>query len=209
MTIISVTSAKLHLFDIVFDDGTNGSIDKTVWKDSGYIEGDSLEQEDWDALCVTSDVHRAKEKALYYLSLREYGTGELVQKLCRAGIARELARETVERLASYGIVDDERCAAILARSLCTRKHYPRRRIAATLKEKGFSSETIENALCELPEEDTQQALELLIKKGYNGKSDLAARDKMLAKLARYGFSYSTAKKAMALYEEQCEDEEFI
>jgi len=199
--ILSVTSAKLHLYEIVFDDGTVGSVDKTVWEHSGYSIGDSMDPHEWDALCELSDTHRAREKALYYLSLRDYGSGELVQKLCRAGIARELASDTVKRLAQSGLIDDERYAAALARDMSSRKLYPKRRIAASLKEKGFSSDVIENALCELPEEETQQALELLIKKGYNGKSEGVPRDKLLAKLARYGFSYSVSRRALELLED--------
>ena len=88
-----------------------------------------------------------------------------------------------------------------------RKLYPKRRIAAALREKGFSSEAIENALSELVEEDEKQALELLIKKGYNGKSEAVSYEKWLAKLARYGFSYGASKRAFDLWDELYADEE--
>ncbi|MBR5134787.1 MAG: regulatory protein RecX [Clostridia bacterium] len=207
MRISVVKAAKLHLYDIEFDDGSVGAIDKTVWEHSGYREGDEIDPHQWEALFTLSQTHRAREKALYYLSLRDYGVGELVQKLCRAGISRELAQETVSRLEQSGLIDDERYAAALARDMSQRKLYPKRRIAAALREKGFSSEAIENALSELVEEDEKQALELLIKKGYNGKSEAVSYEKWLAKLARYGFSYGASKRAFDLWDELYADEE--
>ncbi len=205
MIVTEVKAAKQHLYTIVFDDGESMDIDKTVWEHSGIQKQDEMSLKQAEELLSASNEYRAREKALYYLSLRDYGSGELVQKLCRVGIDRTLASVTVDKLAAAGLIDDVRYAGLLARDMSTRKLYPKRRIAMALREKGFASDVIEEILLQLPAEEEQQALELLRKKGYNGAADCVKREKALAMLARYGFSYAAAKRALALWEESAEE----
>ena len=202
MRITAATPKRQHLVRIDLDDGQSGDIDKTVWEHSGLSVGQVLDDEEWVALTECSAVHRAREKALYYLSLRDYGAGELVQKLRQGGIDKDLAAQTVARLQESGLINDERYAAMLARDMSARKLYPPRRIAMALKEKGFDAETVAQAIEQLDVEEEQQALELLRKKGYNGTDDAAKRQKALGMLARFGFSYATAKRALTLLEEE-------
>ncbi len=202
MTIISAKPAKNHVYELVFDDGQNGSVDKTVWEHSGYAVSSVLTPEEWETLCCRSQTHRAREKALYYLSHRDYGSGELIRKLCQSGIERTLATETVQRLAESGLIDDNRYAKLLARDLQSRKLYPKRRIALALKEKGFSSDVIQSAVESLADEEEQQALELLRKKRYNIGGDPSARNKALAMLSRYGYSYSVSRRAIERLEQE-------
>ncbi len=199
MTVLSVKPAKLHLYDIMLDDGQSGSIDKTVWEHSGFAVGTTLDDVQWETLLEQSAAYRAREKALYYLSLRDYGSGELETKLCRAGIDRELARRTVSRLTESGLIDDTRYATMLARDMSERKLYPKRRIAMALREKGFTPAAVVEALLQIDDKEEQQALELLKKKRYNGLHEPAGKQKALAMLARYGFSFSAAKRAIERY----------
>ncbi len=205
MRILAVEAAKQHLFRVSVEDG-EAMIDKTIWGHSGWQIGDELSDAEWAALSESSEAHRAREKALYYLSLRDYGSGELTNKLCQAGIARDRATATVERLVQSGLIDDKRYALMLARDLTARKLYPKRRVAMALREKGFDSDTIVEILSKLPEEEEQQALELLRKKRYNGASDRKQREKTMAMLARYGFSYAASQRAMALREEELNED---
>lgn len=202
MTVLSVKPARLHLYDITLDDGQCGSIDKTVWEHSGFAVGSALDDAQWEALLEHSAQHRAREKALYYLSLRDYGSGELETKLCRVGIDRDLAHRTVSRLTESGLIDDTRYATMLARDMSERKLYPKRRIAMALREKGFPSAAVEDALLQIDDKEEQQALELLKKKRYNGFHEPAEKQKALAMLARYGFSFSAAKRAIERYADE-------
>ncbi|MGN0171533.1 MAG: regulatory protein RecX [Acutalibacteraceae bacterium] len=207
MKIVSVKAQKQHLYEVTLDDGQQGQIDKTVWEQTAYGEGTAVDDEQWEALCRRSQEHRARERALYYLSLRDYGSGELTSKLCRAGFDRALSQQTVEKLCRAGLVDDARYAAMLARDMQGRKLYPRRRIAMVLREKGFPAQAIEEALEALPDREEQQALELLYKKRYNGANDQKQREKALGMLARYGFSYAVSRRALEEWErEQTEQE---
>lgn len=205
MRIASVKSAKLYLYDITLENECIVSIDKTIWEHACLHEGDELDEATLEMLVLRSETHRAREKALYYLSRRDYGSGELISKLRQAGVRRDLAEATIARLVEGGVIDDRRYAAMLARDMATRKLYPMRRIAMALREKGFDSETIDEVIAQLSCKEEQQALELLRKKGYNGAADYTAREKVLSMLARYGFSYTVSKRALALWEEAQEE----
>ncbi len=209
MRVCEVTAAKYHLYTVTLDDGQIEGIDKSVWEHSGYQVGSNLSDDEWEALTTLSKTHRAREKALYYLSLRDYGSGELRSKLRQAGVEKNLAEQTVSRLCESGLIDDARYASALARDMSERKCYPPRRVAMALREKGFSAEVIEQAIEKMNVEEEQQALELLRKKRYNGKSDPKLREKAMGMLARYGFSYAAAKKALALWDEQYDEDDPI
>lgn len=196
MRIVSVQAGKQHLCTVTLDDSTALLIDKTIWEHSGLSVGTEVTAEDIHHLSAVSETHRAREKALYYLSLRDYGSGELIGKLCRAGISRDLAEQSVSRLVDSGLIDDARYALRLARDMQERKLYPKRRIAMALREKGFCAQDIEQAVEQLSDEEEQQALELLRKKRYNDIREPAKREKALAMLARYGFSYTVSKRAI-------------
>ena len=119
----------------------------------------------------------------------------------KVGFARDLAEKTVKRLRDSGLINDARYAAMLAADMQERKLYPKRRIAMALREKGFSSQDIEDALCNLPDAEEQQALDLLRKKRYKKTSDPAMREKAFGMLGRYGFSYAVSRRAWDLLEE--------
>ncbi len=197
MRINKVTPAKQHLYDVQFEDGQSIPIDKTIWEHSGLSVGADVTQEEQEALYGESLAFRAREKALYYLSNRDYGSGELIQKLCRAGTDRTVAEQTVMRLRESGLIDDERYATTLARDLQERKLYPKRRIAMALREKGFSSEIVSLAVDSLSDEEEEQALSLLHKKRIFMIEDPKQREKVLAMLSRYGFSYAVASRALS------------
>ena len=202
MRIDKVTPAGQHLYDISFDDGGHGEIDKTVWEHSGLSVGTELPEEEWERLLIRSATHRAREKALYYLSNRDYGSGELIRKLCLVGIDRTLAEETVSRLCESGLINDERYAVMMARDLQERKLYPKRRIAMALREKGFSSEIVSLAVESLSDVEEEQAIALLHKKRIYTIEDPKHRDKVLGMLARYGFSYAVSSRALSRLNDQ-------
>ncbi len=207
MRVISVQPKKGHLALVTFDDETVGEIDTTVWERSGYAQGSDIGAGEWEALTYESERFRAKSRALYYLSARDYGCGEMAEKLVRAGFGREIAQSTAEELAAGGLIDDGAYARRLAADMASRKFYPNRRIAIALSEKGFSGQTVRLAVDGLPDNETDRALELLRKKRYNNLSDAAVRQKALGMLSRYGFSYSDAKAAAEALAEETRDRE--
>lgn len=195
MKIIAVSRRRRRLYLLTLEGGDPIEVDVGTFDESPYREGCDLSEEQLNTLLATSRRNRAKERALYLLGLRDYSCHELEQKLYTEATP-EIAAAVVERLQEVGLLDDERYAARLARSLSEGKHYPRRRIEQELRRRGISNGLIQTVVFDLEGEDFEQALALLQKKYYNKLNDPDSRRRVIAALARRGFSYGAIRRAM-------------
>lgn len=195
MKIVEITRLRRSLYRLDFEDGDAVEVDVRTLDESPYRAGCAITEEQLDTLLAASQYNRARERALYLLGLRDYACKELEQKLYTEADP-DVAAAVVERLRQVGLLDDERYAARLARSLSEVKHYPRRRIEQELRHRGIDPLTAQSAVEELDSEDFEQALALLERKYYNKLSDPDSRRRVIAALARRGFSYGAIRRAM-------------
>ena len=195
MKILSITRQRRRLYRLDLEGTDPIEVDVSTFDESPYQEGSDLTAEQLNTLLAASQYHRARERALYLLGLRDYACKELEQKLYTEA-APDTAAAVVERLRQVGLLDDARYAARLARSLSEGKHYPRRRIEQELRHRGISSVLVQEVVSELGGEDFEQALALLQKKYYNKLDDPDSRRRVVAALARQGFSYGAIRRAM-------------
>ncbi len=177
------------------DEEVEVMVDAATFDDSWYHVGGYIASEQLNELLALSRRNRARSRALYYLSGRDYAAKELERKLYRCA-DRETAAAVVDRLSEVGLINDGAYAKRLAQNLMQYKQYPRRRVFQALQEKGISRADAEAALEELEPDDFQQALALIRKKYYNRIHDKESREKVAAALARYGFSYDTVRRAL-------------
>ena len=198
MIITEARRRRKHLYLLVLD-GTEGpEVDVTAFDESPYRVGGSITAQQLEALQAQSAYTRAHSKALYLLGLRDYACKELEKKLC-AEAPPSVAAAVVSRLREVGLLNDETYAARAAQSLSTYKQYPRRRVEQELLRRGVDGETTRNAVEELECEDFQQALAILEKKYYNKMNDRDSRQRVMAALARRGFSYGAIRRAMEAF----------
>ena len=195
MKIIEVSRRRRQLYLLTMEGGEDTEVDVRTFDESPYREGCDITEEQLHSLLTTSQRNRARERGLYLLGLRDYSCHELEQKLYTEATP-EIAAAVVERLREVGLLDDERYAARLARSLSEGKHYPRRRIEQELRRRGISTVLIQTVVSDLEGEDFEQALALLQKKYYNKLNDPDSRRRVIAALARRGFSYGAIRRAM-------------
>lgn len=195
MTISEIQKRRGRLYLLVIDGEPAMTVDARTFEESPYKVGSSLSDEELKSLLEESERRRAKEKALFLLSLRDYSRVELERKLKREA-GEQTAVETAERMEEYGFLNDEEYAGRLARDLIGRKHYPKRRAYQELCARGLDRETAQEAVETVDSDDVQQALALLQKKYYNKLSDEAARLKTAAALARFGFSSDVIRRAV-------------
>ncbi len=187
------------------DEPQTVTVDAATWDQSGYRVGGHIDSQELESLLALSQKNRARSRALYYLSGRDYAARELERKLSRSA-DKQTAAAVVERLTEVGLVNDREYARRLARDLQQYRHFPRRRILQELYARGVGREDAEDAVNELEDDDLEQALALIRKKYYNRLSDRAARDKTAAALARYGFDYDTVRRAMQAAEDAAGEE---
>ena len=151
----------------MLDGAEDVRIDRRVWEESSCGIGSSLSEEGLEALLARSRRARAKEKALFLLSRRDYSKKELFDRLSRERGRRhperdEAAAETVQRMEELGLVDDEAYAARLAGEYI-RRLYPRRRAVQELCGRGIGRELAEAAVDGIDTADADLALALLRK----------------------------------------------
>jgi len=166
-------------------------------EESVYTVDSELDEEALEALLAASQKRRAREYALYLLSLRDYGEKELCRKLREKGYTAEAAA-TAAHMAELGLVNDDVYARRLARDCCLRKLYACRRAVQEIMQHGISREMAQYAVEAVSAaenlNDLQQALALLEKKRYTISVTPAERQRGTALLMRYGYDSSTVRE---------------
>jgi len=144
--------------------------------------------------------------------------GDYLLRLARrrgadAAVVRPLIEELIERYRGSGLIDDRRFARVRAQALSARGA-SRRLIALKLMQAGVARETVDEVLSEqaLPTRELDAATVYVKRKRLgrfradaalaptNGLSaeELEMRRKDLARLARQGFDWDTATRALGL-----------
>lgn len=212
VTITRIQQTRRGRFALFDKEGFLFSLDSETFFTRRIEEGLTLAPEELAELRGVSETRRAADKALDYLSVRDYAAGELYQKLCQR-FDEHSAAAAVAKAAGLGLLDDERFARRRASYLMQRSR-SRREIARQLAEKGVDRDLIDRVLEELyqpdetddaPDPETAAAL-ALVRKHYARKLAEGRREAVLAALARRGFGYAAARDALALYAEELEQE---
>lgn len=161
--------------------------------------GTQLSGTQLEAVRSRSDLRRAKDRALQYLSVRDHASGELYRKLSEK-FDEPTAAAAVAEMVRLGLVDDAAFAVRRAAYLA-QKGKSRREIGQLLAGLGICREDRAAALEQLPdaEEDT---LRCLIEKQYKSRLAAGKRDTVAAALARRGYSGSLIRRVLAEYEEE-------
>lgn len=207
MRVVEVRRRRGHQVMVVADDGTETLLDKRTWEESPYGVDSFLSLEQWEELCERSKRDRARDKAVFLLSRRDYSRRELEQKLCRekgryCADHKDTAAQAAAYMEELGYVNDTAYAARLARQYQESRLYPARRAVEKLCEKGIARETARAAVEALELDDAQLALEFLRKKRYNVPNTREEAEKIAAALGRYGFSGEDIRHAMRAWENE-------
>ena len=183
-------------------------LDRETAAERGLKPGLDLPLSALAELVETGNLARAKNKALYLLSLRDYAKRELESRL-RADFGEDAARQTVDRFAELGLLDDERFAARYAEQLLSVKRVSARQAVYLLRQKGVSPEIAEAAVQELSPDPQQQIAELIARKyaAALARGEERDRRRVCDALARKGFSYGDIQTALRAYGAQ--QDEFL
>ena len=169
------------------------SVDAETYYKYGLCEGCELDAAALAGLQAASETRRAKDKALGYLALRSYGSQELYEKLCMKFDTPSSAAAVAE-MQRLGLLDDAAFARARARHLAG-QNKSAREIERRLGLLGLGAEDISAAMEEiLPQ--SEAACLAVVEKHYRAKLAAGQREKVLAALARRGFSYGEAKNAV-------------
>jgi len=154
--------------------------------------GQELGEEKIASLKADDENEVTYQKALHFLSYRPRSAEEVRQNLFKRGISESLIEETVDRLKSTGLVNDDAFARAWVENRNTFRPSGKPALRMELRRKGLSEEIVQSVL------DTQvneTALALAAARKYArrlaGLEWPGFRQKLGGFLARRGFSYTT------------------
>ena len=154
----------------------------------------------------STDAAKARARAMELLAGQELSSGQLYERLGRK-FTQPTAAAVVAEMVEREYVNDERYAEARAHGLLAAKK-SRRAAAQNLRQKGLSTQQIEQALevVYTPEEGGEdpelEAAAGLVEGRYRKKLEAGRRDLVVAALMRRGFAYAVIKEAIRRIEEE-------
>ena len=157
------------------------------------------------------NTEKATRYAFRILAVRPLSVKEFRSKLRRKGYDESVVEAVTERFQELGYLNDADIAGQLARTLAISRLWGDRRIAISLKTKGFDRELIEAALARARQELTERAAvrQLLEKKG-KGRLAVPENDRekrrLLQSLMGKGFPSGLIFEVLAINGEETVDD---
>jgi SOS response regulatory protein OraA/RecX len=151
----------------------------------------------YEAVLYASQIHTAVKQGLSILSYGICSENALIRKLISRGNSREIAEIATEELKQNGYIDQDSDAAREAERGAI-KLWGKLRITASLREKGYSDDSIRYALTYLRASGVdyvENCADLIRRRWGDIPSDPAERKKMVAAVMRYGYTTDEIRAA--------------
>ncbi len=152
--------------------------------------GQELEPEKIASLQSGDSRERAYQQALLFLSYRARSASEIRQNLRRHKFAEDIVDQTLERLQTERLADDDGFARAWVENRSTFRPRSRRALAMELRQKGISDETVQTVLTGVDEETLAYDAARKRTRRLESLDWNEFRTKLSEFLARRGFSYS-------------------
>lgn len=195
MIITDIKPARKAMSSVYIDGEYAMKLDTGALKENGISVGTQLDDDMLRELIEKCEYRRAKERALWLLSGRDYSRRQLFDKL-RAEVSADTAEEVCERMEELGLVNDESYARRLAHDLFHLKKLSARGVIYKLMEKGIDRELCEEIADEFDVDPVEQLVELIDRKYVNKLEDEKDRRRTIAALQRLGYSWGDIKAAL-------------
>ena len=180
--------------DFIFRTDTGEEISLTL-PDEIYLEwqgriGECISDEDFAYLEKEAETYSAVLRGINLLDFGDATVTSMTRKLRGKGFSPAAAHSAAEILAERGLINEIRYARRAVRYYIEKKNYGRSRIISEMYAKGFSRETVDDVMDEVPNDAFIAACRAMIAKKYGGSlpDDPDNRRRAIAALFRYGFS---------------------
>lgn len=184
---------KKRLTAVFVDGELWNRLDSEVLAQNSIKVGMPVDENFLTELKFESDYKRAKDRAMYLISFRDYSEKELTNKLKR-DYGETAAKKAVFRMRDLGLANDLDFAQKYARELLFNKHFSKRRAEFELLQKGIDKDTVCDILAEL-EYDALEQIGLLVDKKYPlAYSDEKVKKHAVAFLQRHGYGWDDIKR---------------
>ena len=187
---------KIHLF---LDNEYRITTNSDFWAENYIKDGTEIEDLEWDELVCKINYSKAVKKCYDLLSIRSHSEKELRDKLIKSFDANSVDM-AIDLMLEYGYLNDEEYAKELLNHLVNNKKLSERFIIMEMKKRGISADIYNNLLCDADIDNIGVAYDIIVSKYINKLNEEGGRQKVIAALARRGFSYSDITSALDMIE---------
>lgn len=158
-----------------------------------------IDEENLQKIKEDSDIYDIKDKIFDLISRRPHSKDELRKKLLRKKFPLSLINETLDYLENKNFIDEDKFIVEYTKQLLSKK-YSKIQIINKLKQKGITSEKIDDILKDYYSsvDDYENAKQLAIKKlkSYQNISPFSQKQKLFQFLYRKGFDIDIINKIL-------------
>jgi regulatory protein len=180
-------------YNVFVDEKFSFSLDETQLVRLALKKGDEISAEQLNELKTESDFGKNYIRAVDLISRRSRSEKEIRNYGRRKRWSKENTEKVVARLYDRGYLNDEKFAESFVRSRANLREFSARKMKLELQKKGIAPAVIENVLAASDDFDETAALKKLVAKKRGAYDD---ERKLIAYLARQGFSYDDIKNAL-------------
>ena len=156
-----------------------------------------VDEQNFKEIKIENDERVAFDMAASYLEKYNVSEKGLKDYLMKKGFDDHVVCNAIEKLREYGFVNDQNFAKNYFETLSASKG--KRAIASKLREKGVSTEIIDDLMENIDEEDeVEKAIALANKFVKNRQKDTKSKQKCIAHLIYKGYDYSVAQQAATI-----------
>lgn len=206
--IVSVFPIKNNKNEVVFSYDENDSsvtlelTDKIIEQYDLY-KGKVINRDEFNVYKDLEQISRAYNKALKYLTVKDYTEQQMRKKLMNTGDFDDTQLDaTIQLLIEKNLINDHVYAMNYFKR-CTRLGIGKNKAIYNLRNYGIDLEIIDNCLEELDDDDEYQAALILINSYYQRNNSISYRNiqrKIKEKLFLKGFTNDIIDRAMAQYD---------
>lgn len=205
ITAITIQTRNKNRVNISVDGKYRFSLDTYQLIELGLRVGVEYSESELQALEQESQFGKLYARALEYCLMRLHSVREVKDYLYRKtkptrdksgewrlGVAPEITDRVFDRLIEKKYVDDEKFARFWVENRSVAKGISKRKLVSELYKKGVSSDIINQIFSETQRDDSEEIKKIIAKKRAQYPDD----NKLIAYLARQGFSYDEIKSAI-------------
>lgn len=178
---------------IYIDDKYSFSLSKDQLTKQGLYIGQELAEAEIKQFKIDSQFGKLRDNTFKWLALRPRSEYELDQYLKRKTDNPDLREQVKDLLKSNNYIDDEQFARSWIQNRTIIKPMSTYRLKQELMQKGVAKDIIDSSLAEADLDEAEALRELIRKRRHRYDSE----QKLMAYLARQGFSYPLIKDALA------------
>lgn len=206
ITAISVQARDKNRVNVSVDGKYRFSLDILQVAELGIKSGKEYTEKELAALEEESQFGKLYTRTLEYALMRPRSRREVrdylyrktrdtrtKQGAIRKGVSKELTERVFDRLAAKKYIDDEKFARFWIENRNVRKGTSLRKLSAELSAKGVDRTIIESLFEQSERSDVEEIQKIIAKKAARYDDE----QKLVAYLARQGFSYDDIKDALA------------